>query len=100
MVDKPAGRKAQIDDEVVLDPVTGKPLVDSKINPLVIGPEVEAEELESSTSDPADVISTNPDRSRRGVQLIAHVEDPNDISEMIPQARAAWRQARKDLGLD
>lgn len=100
MVERSAGRKAQIGDEVVLDPVTGKPLVDSKINPLVIGSEVEAEELESATSDPPDEISTNPDRSRRGVQLIAHVEDPDDISEMLPMARAAWRKARKDLGLD
>lgn len=94
------GRSARRKTEVVLDPITGKPISDSRINSLVIGSEVEAEELESVTSNPPDEISTNPERSRDGVQLIAHVEDPEDISGMLPQLRAKWKQARKDLDLD
>jgi hypothetical protein len=87
--------------EVVLDPITGKPIADYRINSLVVGPEELAEELDDEITGPEDdYIKPNPERSRSGVQLIAHVEDPDDISEMLPKLRAQWRQARKDLGLD
>lgn len=87
--------------EIVLDPITGKPIADYRINPLVVGPEELAEELDDEITGPEDdYIESNPERSRSGVQFIAHVEDPEDISEMLPKLRAAWRQARKDLGLD
>jgi len=87
-------------EEAVLDPITGKPIIDQAINPLVSGPEELPEELDDEITGPEDLPVATRERSRDGVQLIAHVEDPEDISEMLPQLKAAWKQARKDLGLD
>jgi hypothetical protein len=84
----------------VLDPITGKPLIDQRINPLVSGPEELPEELDDEISGPEDLPVATQDRSHDGVQLIAHIEDPEDISEMLPKLRDKWKQARKDLGLD
>lgn len=86
--------------EAVLDPITGKPIADQVINPLVSGPEELPVELDDEISGPEDLPVVTRERSRDGVQLIAHVEDPSDISEMLPQLKAKWKQARKDLGLD
>lgn len=87
-------------EAAVLDPITGKPIIDQLINPLVSGPEELPEELDDEITGPEDLPTAIPERSRDGVQLIAHVEDPEDISEMLPQLKAKWKQARRDLGLD
>lgn len=87
-------------EAAVLDPVTGEPIIDALINPLVSGPEEEPVELNDEISGPEDLPIATPERSRDGVQLIAHVEDPEDISEMLPQLKDKWKQARRDLGLD
>ncbi len=88
------------EEAAVLDPITGKPIIDQLINPLVSGPEEEPVELDDEISGPEDLPTPIRERSRDGIQFIAHVEDPNDISEMLPILRAKWRQARKDFGLD
>lgn len=86
------------------DPVTGKPITDSKLNPLVRGLEIDPSEGDPETEDIGpDVITTEPERSREGTQLIVHVEDPDDedeIDALVAKARGAWKEARKRHGLD
>lgn len=102
MVDRPTRDRTTSGgkEKEVLDPISGRPLTDYLLNPLVDGPEVEAEEMEDDITGPEDLPKPPRERSARGVQLIAHVESSDDISEMLPKLRSAWRQARKDLGLD
>ena len=58
--------------KVVLDPITGKPMADYRINSPVAGPEELAEQLDDEITGPEhDYIKLNPERSRSGVQLIA-----------------------------
>ncbi len=90
--------------EVVIDPITGKPITDSKLNPLVRGPEIDPSEGDPETEDIGpDAVTIEPERSSEGTQLIVHVEDPDDeaeIDELVDKARSAWREARKRHGLD
>lgn len=87
-------------EAAVLDPITGKPIIDQLINPLVSGSEELPEELDDEITGPEDLPVAIRERSSDGVQLIAHIEDPEDITEMLPKLRSAWRKARRDQGLD
>ncbi len=84
------GRPTDRDIEAVLDPITGKPIADSRINSLVRGPEVEAEELEGAET--ADVIEPGPPRSPDGVQHIAHIETADDVADVVSALADIWEE--------
>lgn len=102
MVYQPPDRQSKTDEvdrrRDVVDPITGKPLHEARIGGVVIGPEVEAEEMGDDITGPEDPIQLT-ERSRSGVQIIAQI-DPNDLEGSKTRLREAWRDARKQLGLD
>ena len=100
MVSRPPKDRAKT---VVVDPITGKPLIESKLNSLVIGEEVFPEEMEDEISGPDDSVIPQPVRSRTGVQFIGHISNPDDSDEvdaLIAKFKDAWKARRKELGLD
>ena len=80
------GRSNGKDEEVrdPLDPITGKPASEPRLNSLMRGVDEESGDLDDDA-----VIPANPERSTTGNQFIAHIEDPDDINEMLPQLWAA-----------
>ncbi len=92
--------RADDEAEVILDPITGKPLTNYLLDPLVVRNDEELEELDDEISGPEDLATENPERSRTGIQFIAHVNDPDDIDDMLVTLRSKWHQARKDLEFD
>ncbi len=94
------GARDRPDQAEVLDPVTGKPIIDERLTSLVIGPEEEAQELDDEITGPEDQVVENPSRSQDGTLMIAHIEDPDDVDDVVSALRKQWRNARRDRGLD
>ena len=46
------GARDRPDQAEVLDPVTGKPIIDERLTSLVVGPEEEAQELDDEITGP------------------------------------------------
>lgn len=88
----PTDRKDQ-----VLDPITKEPLHQKRVNSLVRGLEEEPVALGSDIDGPEDANQAAAIRSRSGTQLIVHIEDPTDkteVREKIAAAKQAWLEAR------
>ena len=89
MVGRPTSRKAEKDG--ILDPITGKPIADSRINSLVRGSEVEDESGLDGTETP-EVVEFGPPRARDGVQHIAHIEDADDVGDVVSALADIWEE--------
>ena len=86
--------------EVTLDPITGKPIEDSRLLPLVIGSEEEAVETGDEISGPEETRPENPPRSANGTLLRVVVDADDSVDDLVDTLRGAWRNARRDRGLD
>ena len=90
MVGRPTGRKTEETEAQVLDPVTGKPIADSRLNPLVRGSEVEDESGLEGTETPEVIVPST--RPRGGTQHIAHIEDADDVADVVSALADIWEE--------
>lgn len=92
MATEPTYRK---DQKVVLDPVSGKPLVDLVLPSVIVGNEVEPIEMDDEISGPDDDFeATSRPRSNAGTQLIIHIDEDTDPLEVARKLREEWQKSR------
>jgi hypothetical protein len=96
-------REKNLRRAVVYDPITGKPLHESVLRDVGVGPEIMPQETDDDITGPDDSYAPPAKRDPGGVQYIAHIEDPYDlgqVDELVAMLRGKWRERRVELGLD